>query len=86
MSSAPTPNPELETIASDEGFIIHDATKGTVHYLNQTAAVVFSLCDGKRSIADIAALVQHHYELDEPPLEDVAQAVRNLTEQGVILD
>ena len=83
---APTPNPDLEVIASDEGFVIHDAALAIVHYLNETAAIVFSLCDGERTVSEIAQLVQHHYDLDEPPTEDIALAVADLTEKGVLGD
>jgi hypothetical protein len=86
MSDHPKPNQELEVIASDEGFVIHDARRGIIHYLNETAAVVFSLCDGRRSVLEIADLVQQHYGLEQPPIDDITQTVAELTEQGVMVE
>lgn len=85
MAEFPKTRDDLEVIASDEGFVVHDADRETVHYLNQTAAIVLSLCDGKRSIDEIGGLVQEQFGLDEPPREDVLGIVKKLEEQGLLL-
>ena len=36
---------DVEIIAVDEGCVVHDANRGVVHYLDQTAAIALSLCD-----------------------------------------
>ena len=72
-------------IASDEGFVVHDASRETVHYLNQTAAIVLSLCDGERSIDEIGELIQGQFGLDEPPRDDVSEMLKKLEEQGLLL-
>lgn len=85
MSQAPKPTPDMEIIASDEGFVVHDADRNVIHYLNQTAAVVLSLCDGERTVDEIASLLQRQFGLAEPPRADVAAAVVALREQGVVV-
>ncbi len=84
MKDTPTQRSNVETVAADEGFVVHDATRGVVHYLNQTAAIVLSLCNGERSGEDIAQLVGHQYGLAEPPLNDVLEILAKLEEQGVL--
>ena len=84
MSQAPMPTPDMEIIASDEGFVVHDAERNVVHYLNQTAAVVLSLCDGERGIDQIAAMLQRQFDLAEAPMTDVLAAVAALKEQGLV--
>ena len=63
MPTGPIANPRLEVISSDDGFVVHDADQGLVHYLNATAAIVFSLCDGEHDAGTIAVLIQEHFDL-----------------------
>jgi len=74
---------DLEIIAADEGFVVHDASREVVHYLNQTAAIVLSLCDGTRSTDSIADLVKSQFDLDESPRDDVIEIVEKLEAQGL---
>jgi hypothetical protein len=83
MADPFVPRPDLEIIAADEGFVVHDASRDVVHYLNHTAAIVLSLCDGKRSADEIAEMIRSHFELDEPPREDVSGILAQLEEQGL---
>ncbi|MEQ8718961.1 MAG: PqqD family protein [Acidimicrobiales bacterium] len=84
MNAKPLANPAHEVIASDEGFVIHDAAGAQVHYLNETAAIVFSLCDGQRTLTEIAALVGDAFGLEEAPVADVEKVVTDLTALGVL--
>ncbi len=80
----PKADPALEVIASDGGFVIHDSASGVVHYLNETAAIVFSLCDGELDVRGIAELMRRSYQLDASPVEDVEVAVAELVRLGVV--
>lgn len=86
MSSGPIANPRLEVISSDDGFVVHDSERGLVHYLNETAAIVFSLCDGDRGPAAISKLVQEYFDLSERPDEDVQSVIGDLLEKGMLID
>jgi len=85
MAELPRARADLEVIASDEGFVVHDVSREVVHYLNQTAAIVLSLCDGRRSIDEISALIQGQFGLDETPRDDVSEMLKKLEEQGLLL-
>lgn len=85
MNAKPLANPAHEVIASDEGFVVHDATGGQVHYLNETAAIVYSLCDGERTPAEIAVIVGDAFGLDQAPTGDVEKVLTDLTALGVVI-
>jgi hypothetical protein len=86
VNAKPLANPTHEVIASDEGFVIHDAAGARVHYLNETAAIVFSLCDGERTLTDIAAVLGDAFGLEEPPIGDVEKVVTDLTTLGAVIE
>ena len=47
----------LEIHEIDEGLIVYQDSTDRVHHLNHTAAVILELCDGTRSIVEIAQSV-----------------------------
>ena len=56
---------DLETTEVPDGFVIYDEPNEKVHYLNPTAAVIYSLCDGKKTVSDMQAFLSEAYDLDE---------------------
>jgi len=80
----PAPADGLDVHEVEDGFVVFDGATDRVHYLNPTATVVFSLCDGTRTAAQIAELVQSAWELDAPPLDDVVACVAQLRDEGVL--
>jgi pyrroloquinoline quinone biosynthesis protein D len=50
--------------------------------LNDTGATILDLCDGRRSVADIAATLQERYHCDV--LADVIEYLDGLTAQGLV--
>lgn len=63
--------------------VLQDGTD-RVHHLNPSAAVIFELCDGVRTIADIATEVAQLYGLADVPLDDTAACVAQLREEGLV--
>ncbi len=55
----------LETNEVHDGFVIYDEPNEKVHYLNPVAAVIYSLCDGKRPVSDVQSFIREAYELSE---------------------
>ena len=55
----------FETVEVHDGFIIYDEANEKVHYLNATAAIVYSLCDGEKPVSDVEAFIRSAYELNE---------------------
>jgi hypothetical protein len=80
----PEPAGGLDVHEVEDGFVVFDASTDRVHYLNPTATVVFSLCDGTRTADEVAALVQSAWELDTPPVDDVVACIAQLRDEGVL--
>jgi len=75
----------LDVSETDDGLIVYDESTDRVHHLNQTAAVVFSLCDGTRSSEEIARGVAEVFGLDQPPETDTASCIADLTREQLIV-
>ena len=84
LSDRPEVEPGLEVNEVRDGLTVFDSVADRIHYLNQTAAVVFTLCDGRRSVSDMAAFLAAAFELDEPPLAEVQECVGQLVRLGLI--
>lgn len=56
---------DLEVTQVPDGFVIYDEAGEKVHYLNPTAAVIYTVCDGKMPVSDVRAFVREAYGLEE---------------------
>jgi len=74
----------LDVHEVDDGLVVYDATNDRVHYLNPTASLVLSLCDGIRSGDEVAALVGAAWGLDEPPVDEVRSCIETLRHEAVL--
>lgn len=77
-------NVSAEVVGSD--YVLHDSATGQVHFLNQTAALVWDLCDGSRTLRDIATEVARLYQQPaESVVADVTRAVGLLRDHELFL-
>jgi pyrroloquinoline quinone biosynthesis protein D len=53
--------------------------------LNPTAVEVLELCDGERSLADVAAVLSERYE-GADVRDDVAELLAKIAERGLVID
>ena len=68
----------------DELVLYHFTTTRVV-YLNDTASLIWRLCDGQRSIADIKTLIQEAYPSAPGQVEaDLQKTMAQLLESGAI--
>lgn len=74
----------LEVHEVEDGLVVYDGEHDRVHYLNATASVVFTFCDGTHSAADITELVRAAWHLEDPPREPVAECIERLRSEGVV--
>ena len=84
MSSKPRRAEGFELEQMAEGYMVHDAAAGRVHYLNHTAAIVFELCDGATTEQDIAEAVRDLYDMSEAPHAEVAACLASLREEKLV--
>lgn len=82
-----TPRRRQDVPTRDLGneIVIHDATTGTVHVLNETAREVFLACDGTRDRRQLAALLADLYSIAaEEAVRDVDDVLDRLLEIGAV--
>ncbi|ALG67298.1 HPr-rel-A system PqqD family peptide chaperone [Beggiatoa leptomitoformis] len=69
----------------DQEIVLHDPRTGKVYMLNPTASLIWSLCDGMHSTAEIAKEIQNRFRLTpETILTTVEKTVAELKEYGLI--
>jgi|tagenome__1003787_1003787.scaffolds.fasta_scaffold17310105_1 hypothetical protein len=65
--------------------LLYRQTNHRVVHLNETATVIWKLCDGNRSAADITAVLANEYPGSQAEIvADVTETVALLLDQGVI--
>lgn len=83
-SSRPSVIDGLDVNEVKDGLIVYEETSDRVHYLNGTASIVFSLCDGEHSVAEIADVLATAYQLDEAPSTTVEECLAGLEKEGLL--
>ena len=88
MAAMPSARPSvvegLEVEEVRDGVTVFDPATGRVHYLNATAAIVFTLCDGTHSASEIARFVAEAFELDEPPIGGIEDCLSMLDRERLL--
>ncbi len=67
-----------------DGRLFCNESSEKVILLNLTAAAVLDLCDGETNATSIAVLIQHAFQLSEPPQSDVEACLRSLVSEGLV--
>lgn len=67
-----------------EMLLYHPAETKTI-YLNETASLIWSLCDGTRTVADIAKLLEESFpETGAHVIDDVAATIDRFADDGAV--
>ena len=74
---------DLDVNEVPDGYIIYQTAADRVHYLNNTAAVVFELCDGARGAEDIVSRVSKMFEGASE--SDIEACIESLLAEGLVL-
>ncbi|HLJ08243.1 MAG TPA: PqqD family peptide modification chaperone, partial [Acidimicrobiia bacterium] len=69
----------------EDGLVVYQGRPERVHHLNNTAAFVFVLSTGDRTVAEIAEECRRHFGLDAPPLATVTTCVEDLRSLGLVV-
>lgn len=74
-----------EAEGSQAGFLVSHPAKRQALQLNPAAAVIWRLCDGQRTVAEMTGLLSEAYPGQAAAIDaDVLQALLALTEHGAI--
>lgn len=74
----------LEVHEVADGLVVYQAEPQGVHYLNNSAAIVFQLCTGKNTVADIGGVFAGAFGLAESPIDLVEACVTDLRAKGIV--
>lgn len=77
--------PGLEIREAPDGFVVYDAARDRLHYLNRTAALLLESCDGTLSAAELPDLLAAAFELGTPPREEVEICLAKLLDEGLLV-
>jgi hypothetical protein len=76
--------PQLEVHEVPDGYIVYQAQKDKVCYLNKTAALVFELCDGHRGDSDVIDRVTKIYDLTRSGQDEIKTCIDSLVKEGLV--
>ena len=68
-----------------DGCVVYQTKTDRVHFLNPTAMIIFELCDGQLSVAEIEEILVSAYELKTFPAEEFSSCFNNLVAEGLIV-
>ena len=74
----------LDVNEVDDGLVVYDPERDRVHYLNATASVVFTLCDGTHDRAAIGATLAEAFGLPDAPTDEIAACLDQLADEGLL--
>jgi len=86
MAVRPKKNPDVaEKIGSTT--MLFDANAGRLYELNESAKTMWVLCDGKRSVGEVAKAMAAEYDApDEKLAADTVAFVKKMVELGLLLE
>ncbi len=74
----------LEITHMPDGWVIYQHETDRVHFLNPTAALVFELCNGRHTRAEMAKILSDAYQLPAPAADEVGTCISNLLAEGLV--
>ncbi|MBP8973033.1 MAG: PqqD family protein [Anaerolineae bacterium] len=86
MATLPIANPELVFRTDGEEGLLFDPETGQIIYLNETAAFIYGLLDGKHSREQIIGLLMQKYDIldREAAQGDLDTMLQNMREANLI--
>ena len=85
LNSKPIPDTEFTLEELDNELLLYHPTKTTTVYMNETASIIWRLCDGDRTVADIVQLIKESYpEAGTGVEEDVETTLNVFIEHGAV--
>lgn len=81
----PRPRPGYQLAVLDDEMLLYNRDKTQAVFLNATAALIWRLCDGERSVGTIRHLLQEAYPEDADTIaQDIRKALDHLLDGAVL--
>jgi len=75
----------LEITHVPDGWVIYQETSDRVHFLNPTAVLVFELCNGRHTRAEMALILSAAYQLTASPADEVESCLSEMLAESLIV-
>ncbi|HLH12858.1 MAG TPA: PqqD family protein [Methylovirgula sp.] len=75
---------DWQAVEVDDGVVVKDARSDEVHFLNRTAAIVYEMCDGQATPAQMARFLEEAFGLKTSALSDVHACLETLERKNLI--
>ena len=84
-SDRPIPESDVTAYPLDDELVLYDARTTVAHVLNPSAAKIWELCDGSRTLPELAQALSLTYGLDPQRAEtDVSELVGTMRASGLL--
>jgi PqqD family protein of HPr-rel-A system len=81
----PIPDSDVTAYQLDDELVLYDARTTAAHVLNASAARIWELCDGTRTLPELADALSATYALDPQRAQtDVSELVVSLSAAGLL--
>lgn len=85
LSDIPVPDKEFTLEELDNELLLYHPTKTTTVYMNETASIIWRLCDGERTVSEIIGLIKESYpEAGDGIEDDIETTLKMFSDQGAI--
>jgi hypothetical protein len=85
MSALLSRTSDLDVHEVPDGYIVYDNARDRVHYLNNTAAIIFEFCGSKLEPDDVVRRVAKAFDLDPSAHAEIRAAIDLLLKEGLVL-
>jgi hypothetical protein len=76
---------DLHVRVVDGETVVFDRQRGLIHQFNQTASFIWERCDGRSSVADIAAELHQAFDIAyESAVEDVSRLIHEFQQRHLL--
>ena len=82
----PRPRAAVTTLPLDDELVLYEPESGQAHVLNPTAAHIWTLCDGERTVEAVSEALAAAYGVDYARASaDVRTLISGLVEAGLLV-
>jgi hypothetical protein len=85
MSATLSRATDLDVHEVPDGYIVYDNARDRVHYLNETAAIIFEFCDSKLELEDVVERVARAFDFGPSVHAEIRACLDLLIKEGIVL-
>jgi hypothetical protein len=85
-TTKPLRNPDITLQDIGNEVVLYSATADAVHVLNPTAKLIWELCDGQHTLANIEQVLRANFAIppDQDVMADIRQTLETFAAKGLL--